>query len=79
MQKANSSDGDNKRFKAKIALLHSYFTFCIFQFTLCILHLIARNPQDFEQLLGCGGLEKIVGELKAGKFYFFKNRKFAKS
>jgi len=47
VQKSNSTDGDNKRFKVKIALLHS---FCIFQFALCILHLIAQNPQDFEQL-----------------------------
>jgi hypothetical protein len=28
---------------------------------------------------GCIGWEKIIGELKAGKLYYFKNRKSAKS
>jgi len=50
VQKSYLTDGDNKRFKVKISLFHPYFVFCIFQFAFCILHSIARNPQDFEQL-----------------------------
>ena len=53
VQKSNLTDGDNKRFKVKISLFHPYFVFCIFQFAFCILHSIARNPQDFEQLRSC--------------------------
>ncbi len=64
VQKSYLTDGDNKRFKVKICLFHLYFVFFNF------------NRKGY---IGCGGLEKIVGELKAGKVYFLKNRKSAKS
>ena len=51
VQKSNLTNGDNKRFKVEITLFHLYFIFCVFRFAFCILHSIARNPQDFEQLL----------------------------
>ncbi|MCK4733586.1 MAG: hypothetical protein KAT65_14125, partial [Methanophagales archaeon] len=46
----SSTEGANERLEVKRAHRHSHFIFCIFQFTLGFLQLIARNPQDFEQL-----------------------------